>query len=140
MSDKRFVFDTNVLVSAVLMPQSIPRQALDAALTQGFVLFSKATFAELRDVLARPKLKPYLTTKKIAAFLRLLKKTTKWVEPTQTFTACRDPKDNKFLDIAVSGQADYLISGDGDLQDLNPFQGIPIISPAEFLAQIKPRI
>jgi predicted nucleic acid-binding protein len=46
---------------------------------------------------------------------------------------CRDPKDDKFLEIALNGHADLIISGDKDLLDLNPFRGIPILSPAGYL-------
>lgn len=50
--------------------------------------------------------------------------------------ACRDPKDDKFLEAAVSGQATHLITGDADLLVLDPFQGIRILPPQEFLDMI----
>ncbi len=50
---------------------------------------------------------------------------------------CRDPDDNKFLEIAIDGKADHIISGDKDLLALNPFQGIPIIKPADFIALLE---
>ena len=49
-------------------------------------------------------------------------------------TACRDPKDDKFLTLAVAANADYIVTGDDDLLVLHPFRGIQIIKPAEFLA------
>jgi predicted nucleic acid-binding protein len=55
------------------------------------------------------------------------------IRPTERINACRDPKDNKFLEVAVAGQAEVLVSGDEDLLVLHPFRGIPIVSPAEFL-------
>ena len=58
------------------------------------------------------------------------------VEPRIELKACRDPKDDKFLDVAVEGRADALVSGDQDLLILHPFQGIPIIEPAEFPAML----
>lgn len=58
------------------------------------------------------------------------------IEPTRKFTVCRDPKDDIFLDIAVAGGADVIVSGDADLLSLHPFRTIPIISGAEFLRSI----
>ena len=57
------------------------------------------------------------------------------VEIAETFTDCRDAKDNKFLELAVSGKADCIVSGDADLLVLNPFRGIPILTPREFLTR-----
>ena len=55
------------------------------------------------------------------------------VDITERIAACRDPKDDKFLELAVSGKADLIVSGDGDLLDLNPFREIPILTPAGFV-------
>jgi predicted nucleic acid-binding protein len=52
---------------------------------------------------------------------------------SERIAACRDPKDDKFLELAVSGKAEVIVSGDGDLLDLNPFRGIPIVTPATFV-------
>ena len=57
------------------------------------------------------------------------------VNVTETVAECRDPKDNKFLELAISGQAMYLISGDKDLLVLHPFRGIQVVSPQMFLMQ-----
>ena len=59
-----------------------------------------------------------------------------WITVNLTVTACRDPKDNKFLELAVSGQASHIITGDGDLLALHPFQSIPIVTPQNFLRQV----
>ena len=58
-----------------------------------------------------------------------------FIELAEKITVCRDPKDNKFLELAVAGNADCLITGDKDLLILNPFRGIKIISPSDFLIQ-----
>ena len=55
------------------------------------------------------------------------------VSITERITACRDPTDDKFLELAVSGHADLIVSGDGDLLSLNSFRGIPIVTPAIFV-------
>lgn len=54
--------------------------------------------------------------------------------PLEQIEECRDPKDNKILEVAVEGKADVIVTGDKDLLVLHPFRGIPIIGPAEFLA------
>ena len=55
------------------------------------------------------------------------------VEVTERVRACRDPKDDKILELAVNGRANYIVTSDDDLLDLNPFRGIAIVRPAEFL-------
>jgi putative PIN family toxin of toxin-antitoxin system len=55
------------------------------------------------------------------------------VEIREKIAACRDPTDDKFLDVAINGQADYIVSGDADLLILNPFRHIPILNPADFV-------
>ena len=57
------------------------------------------------------------------------------VEITEVVNACRDPKDDKFLELAVSGRATHIISGDDDLLALHPFRGIAILTPQDFVAQ-----
>ena len=129
----RVVLDTNVVVSAVLLAGSVPRQAFDKALAEGTVLVSAPVVLELAEVLAREKLNKYLTEEDQMRFLVALLKESELVEITEAVTDCRDAKDNKFLELGVSGRADYVVSGDRDLLALNPFRGIPILTPAQFL-------
>ena len=130
----RFVFDTNVVLSAALFEHSVPDQALRRALGVGDVLLSLATLQELHDVLSRPKFERYVTLDEREEFLATLVNRVSLIEIKETIEACRDPKDNKVLEVAVSGQATCIISGDEDLRVLHPFRGIPILTPAEFLA------
>jgi len=129
----RFVFDTNVLISALLLPDSKPRQALDSALKRGKVLLSLATLAELYDVLGRKHLRRYIDEDDIQMFVAVLTRETEWVDVNEQITACRDPKDNKFLELAVSGRATHIITGDTDLLALHPFRGIQIVPPQVLL-------
>ncbi len=129
----RFVFDTNVVVSALLLADSVPRQAFDKALSEGSILISVPVLLELAEVLGREHLNKYLLEEERMRFLVALLKEAELVEIKDEIMECRDPKDNKFLDLASSGNADYLISGDNDLLVLNPFRGISILSPREFL-------
>lgn len=127
------MFDTNVLVSAFLLAQSKPRQALGRALQQGRVLLSFASLAELYEVLAREKFRRYISEEDVRTVLAALTREAQWVEVDIQVTICRDPKDNKFLELAVSGKATHIITGDTDLLVLNPFQGVRILTPNEFL-------
>jgi putative PIN family toxin of toxin-antitoxin system len=133
-NDLRFVFDTNVLLSAALLAGSIPRQAFDKALDEGRVIISVPALLELAEVLSRKKLNKYLLEEERMRFLVALLKEAELVEITEAVTDCRDVKDNKFLELAVSGQADCIVSGDEDLLVLNPFRGIPILTPRELLS------
>ena len=137
MNELRVVIDTGVVVSAVLLPRSVPRQAFDRAAAQGRILVSAATVAELDDVLRRPKFDKYIEEVRRLEFLAALIDSAEAIEPTESVSACRDPKDDKFLELAVSGRVSHLISGDPDLLALNPFRGIPIITAREFLLAIE---
>jgi putative PIN family toxin of toxin-antitoxin system len=134
-SEVRAVLDTNVVVSAALLPHSGPRQAFDRVLEHGTILISSATVAELNDVLRRPRFDKYLQEEERMEFLATLVREAELVDVTAVVTDCRDPKDNKFLELAVSGKATHVISGDDDLLVLHPFRGIPILTPHDFVAQ-----
>ena len=127
------VLDTNVLVSAALFPLSHPGQAFEIVRSQGSLIASAETLAEINDVLKRPRFDRYLRWMLREEFLEELGQTATLVEITQTIRACRDPKDDKFLELALSGRATHVITGDRDLLDLNPFHGIPILTPVAFL-------
>jgi putative PIN family toxin of toxin-antitoxin system len=132
-SRPRYVFDTNVTVSAALFEQSPPGQALHAALSRGELLVSQASVAELAEVLGRKKFDRYLTREEREEFLVKLVRQADVVDVTEEIRACRDAKDDKFLEVAVCGRASCLVTGDADLLALHPFRGIPILSPAQFL-------
>jgi putative PIN family toxin of toxin-antitoxin system len=125
----RCIFDTNVLVSALLLPDSKPRHALDVALREGKVLISFATLAELNEVLSRKRFRSYVDEEDVRSFLAALTREAEWVDVEIQIQACRDPKDDKFLELAVSGQGTHIVTGDTDLLALNPFQGIEILPP-----------
>lgn len=133
-SDARFVLVTGVLVSAILLPRSVPRQAVDLAFAQGIVLASADTIDELDGVLRRPKFNHYLREAERLLFLAAFVRDANVVDVTEKLTECRDPKDNKFLELAVSGNATCIVSGDGDLLVLNPFRGVRILTPQEFIS------
>ena len=127
-SERRFVFDTNYIVSALLLKRSISRQAFDYARGQGTLLVSLDTLAELSDVLRRPRFAKYVTEQEREQFLAAYVYEATLIEVKEVIQACRDPKDDKFLELAVSGHADTLVTGDQDLLVLHPFRGITIVT------------
>ena len=133
LADLRFVFDTNVLVSALLLKTSVPRQAFDRARAHGRFMISWPTLAELHEVLSRPRFDKYVYEDERLQFLAAFVRDAVLVEIVEMVTDCRDPKDNKFLEVAVNGHATVLVSGDDDLLTLHPFRGIPVLTPQAFL-------
>ena len=129
----RCVFDTSVIVSAFLFDQAKPGQALQTALEQGKVLLSTDVVQELRDVLRRAKFDRYIRLERREALLKGLVREATLVDIAERIRACRDPEDDKFLELAVSGKADCLVSGDQDLLTLHPFRDIPILTASAFL-------
>ena len=129
----RFVLDTNLVVSAVLIKQSISRRAFDKAGHEGQILLSMAVIVELNDVLKREKFNKYLTESERLGFLNILLHEAELIQISEPISECRDPKDDKFLELAVNGQADAIIAGDQDLLVLNPFREISIVDPHQFL-------
>jgi putative PIN family toxin of toxin-antitoxin system len=116
-----FVFDTNALISALILKESVSRKAFDRAMELGEILLSSATFGELNAVSQREKFLRYVDEEERAQFLLLLLREAEWVEISGDLAVCRDPSDDKFLETAIKGGASYLISGDPDLLVLHPF-------------------
>jgi uncharacterized protein len=129
----RLVIDTNVLVSAAILALSVPRHVVDRAIDRGVLLFSQSTMDELKRVLFRPKFDRYLTREGRAIFLAHLERVAEMVPAIQIVRECRDPKDDKFLEVALNGRADVIVTGDEDLLGMNPWRGIGIISSSDYL-------
>lgn len=129
----RCVLDSNLLVSALLSPGSKPRLALDHVRRHGTILLSYETLAEISEVLHRDRFRRYIDEEDIRLFLAALTRESEWIDVDVRITACRDPKDDKFLSLAVSGRATHIVTGDADLLALHPFQGITILTPAAFV-------
>jgi len=128
----RVVLDTNVLVSAALKRNSMPGMAVLAVERRAGLLKSHVTEQQLFEVLARPYFDS-LIDPDARAWLKELLGAAELVTITERIAACRDPTDDKFLELAVNGHADLIVSGDGDLLALNPFRDIPIVTPAAFV-------
>ncbi len=144
MSEKqRLVMDTSTLVGAVLRLDSVPRQAFLAAARHYALCVSAATLDELREVLQRPKFDRYMPPQGRLAFMELLAENSLlWevdAESEQAASgACRDAKDAKFLALALHCKATALVSSDADLLVMRSWQGVPIMTPAAFVALLKP--
>jgi len=132
----RTVFDTNVLISALLISNSTSAKALRVCEENGQVLYSIPILEEISAVLSRPKFAPYIEEDQITGFLARIYRSWCEVKILHSVKACRDPKDDKFLDVAINGDACTLITGDKDLLALNPFRGVRIMPPDQYLVKI----
>ena len=133
---KYFVFDTNAFISAQLKEGSVSTQAFDKAVATGTIVCTSAILEEFAIRFIRKKFKRYMPDADRAEAIARIRRTCLFIEPEVEITACRDPDDDKFLSVAVAVGASCIITGDGKLQELHPFRGIPILSPADFLKVI----
>jgi len=129
----RVVVDTNVLLSRLLAAESVPGMAVREARRRARLLVSDATLNELVEVLAREKLDRYISLEQRRQFLRQLGRIAELVPIIQLVRECRDPKDDKFLEVALNGRADAIITGDADLLRMHPWRGIEISTPNDYL-------
>ena len=136
----RIVLDTNVFVSALLIPDSPPARILEFALKGNLrLVMSPGIIKEIGSVFNYPRLKKsmkqhHLTDGEVTdAILQLIKIATITPGTEIASGACRDPADDMVLSCAVEGQADFVISGDQDLIKLESYEGIKIVTPAIFL-------
>jgi putative PIN family toxin of toxin-antitoxin system len=129
----RFVADTNVILSRLFFLHSVPSQAMKRAMADHQLIVSSETLHELESVLSRPKFDNYLTLDQRLQFFHRLHLSALQIESVPAISACRDPKDDKFLALALAGRANLVLSGDDDLLVLHPFRGISILSPRLFL-------
>jgi putative PIN family toxin of toxin-antitoxin system len=136
MTDRRWVVDTNTVVSALLFEHSTPGRAFSHARATGVLLQSEATKMELARVLERDKFDTYVQRDTRREFLAALFDEAEEVEVDVDIQACRDSDDDKFLELAVSGGADAIISGDDDLLVLGQHAGIPIWTADTFLKRV----
>jgi putative PIN family toxin of toxin-antitoxin system len=139
MTVERVVIDSNVWIAALITPTGTAGQMLDALLNQDIdILLSEATFAELVSRLDRPKFDRYREPQAWNLFLSELVELALWHEDAGTADGIsRDADDDKFLALAVTGQATAIISGDKDLLDLVTHEGIAVMTPAQYLRQIR---
>ena len=126
----RVVIDTNAWISRLLLADSVAARTVDKAMARFEVVVSEASVDELADVLSRKKFDRYVSLQDREEFLRRLLQVKPMVPVLSEITDCRDPKDNRFLALALDSQSDCIVSGDDDLLALNPWRGIEIASPS----------
>jgi putative PIN family toxin of toxin-antitoxin system len=139
MKAERLVIDSNVWIAALISPAGTARQLVDTVLDHDIdILMSESTFGELVSRLDRPKFERYREPEAWNLFLSELVELALWHEDAGTATGVsRDVDDDKFLALAVTGQADAIISGDGDLLELVTHEGIPILTPAQLMQRLR---
>jgi putative PIN family toxin of toxin-antitoxin system len=133
MSFSRVVCDNNLIVSAMISPQGTAARTYDALFAKSEVLISAPLLLELRAVAARRKFDRYMALSLRMAFLDAYELACDQVRIRHSIKECRDPKDNMLLELALSGGADLIVTGDKDLLCLHPWRGIAILSPADYL-------
>jgi hypothetical protein len=132
--DRPIVIDTGVLISAAICPQSVPALALERALRHYEVCASPATLGELQQVLLRSKFDRYASAAQRQTFIDGLMAHLHMVVVTQQVADCTDPKDDKFLAIALTVNAELIVASDPHLTQMHPWRSIPILPPAAFFA------
>ena len=138
----RAVLDANVLVGALIRPQGPPGQVLDRLLRDSAfeLVASRATLDELRRSLNYPKVRKYLLLSDEDLDL--------WVEAMGAIAVLvegrvsrrlveADPADDIYIAAALEGLAEYIVTGDRHLLDLGNHEGIRLVTPREFLANLK---
>ena len=129
----RIVLDTNILVSALISEEGYPAQVLAAIKRERVTLVTSAyQIEELRGVLARERLKPYIRPEEAADLLYHLEAVGLVVSELPEVSLSPDPKDNPILATAIAGEAELIVSGDkGDMLALGRVEGIPVVTARE---------
>lgn len=135
---ERQVIDTNVLISAALLQDSVPARLLRRVLQNGRIVFSRATFTELESRLWRPKFDRYVSMEHRRLLLHDLSSVADWAEPALASRHSRDADDDKFVHLALASGAPWLISGDRDLLDLKRVESVRMLSPVSALRRLWP--
>lgn len=134
---RRFVLDTNTLISAFLFLNSPPGRSLDCVLANHTLLLSLEQASELAEVFRRPRFERYLSLTRRNELIAATLLRCELIATTSKIAACRDANDNFLLELAIDGGAEAIVTGDADLLVLNPFQGVAIVSANEFLIRIQ---
>lgn len=135
MTRERVVIDTNVLISGLFSTKSTPARAVEKAVTTAQLVATTETLRELITKLHSRKFDRYVDRERRDALLERVASLVEIIDVLQTIRASRDSKDDQFLEAAVNGRADVIVTGDKDLLDLSPFRGIAILTPADYLTR-----
>ena len=127
------VFDASSIVGAALKTDSMPERALLLARSHDTVCLSSAVEGEIREVLQRPKLRRYISDISRQRILDIVGAAALMLDPTERVSDCRDVKDNKYLELGLAAAASIIVSSDEDLLVLDPWRGIRILRPADYV-------
>lgn len=127
------VFDASSVVGAALKIDSVPARALLRAEEADVFALSAAVDSEIAEVLTRPRFARAIQAERVSHILAILRREAVWFEPVVRVTDCRDPKDNRYLELALAAGADSIVSSDDDLLVLHPWRGTRILRPREYL-------
>jgi len=131
------VLDASTLVSATFNSHGVPARAVEHALSVDRVAISEPVMTELLDVLYRPGIARFIKPESSSQLLGQLVALGVSFEPVERVTDCRDPKDNKYLELALTAKAERIISSDTDLLVLHPWRSVRILRPADYLGEAK---
>lgn len=133
----RAVIDTNVLISAIFWTGSPKRLLNRVRRREVTFVTSRVLLDELKEILIRAD-KPFkLTNEEADRVVKAVQNVAQVVETESQVTVCRDEKDNKVLECAVDGGAEWIITGDAHLLELQSFEEVRIVSVAEFLSRFE---
>lgn len=134
-NNRRIVFDTNALISAAFLQNSVSNQALTLAAVRFEIVVSEATWTELETRIERPKLFRYFGDLEAQReeVVKTIGRVVKHIVVQSVITDCRDPDDNKFLALALDSAAEYIVTGDRDLLELHPWRGVQVLSTGDFV-------
>jgi len=132
----KVIFDTNVWISFLIGKRlsKIKRHITDGSL---IIITTEQLLLEIKAVTSREKLKKYFSKESVKELIELLETIAEKVDIKPTHFFNRDPKDNFLLDLIDFSKADYLITGDKDLLEHNPFKTAQILTPTEFENQLE---
>ncbi len=128
MTSLKRVIDTHILISAGLSSQGAPAKLVQSALAQHRLVFSQATFDELRTRMYRPQFDRYISLEDRERLLRDFSACAIWVESGEPEQYCRDRDDDHFIEAALKAPAHCLVSGDKDLLEAPEVLGLRIVS------------
>ena len=129
----RLVVDTNAWISSLLSPRF--RDRLEVVFdTKYHLMVSERSFRELEQAVRKPHLSRRIVWADYMELVSQLRTDAELIDVRSVVEACRDPKDNFLLALAKDGNADYLITGDGDLLSMEKFENTQIVKISEFIA------
>jgi len=131
----RIIIDTNLWISFLITNNF---SKLDEILVtqKSILIFSEELLEEFLLVVKRPKLKRYFRQEVVESLLEAIQEYAEFIDIKTQTSICRDPKDNFLLSLAIDGKADYLITGDKDLLDIERIKTTKITTIADFISSV----